>query len=745
MNIEETIFNSQPANLQTEYKEDNIIHLEDRDHIRLRPGMYIGKLGDGSHSDDGIYVLIKEVIDNSIDEFRMGAGKQIDIEVRSHQPTHVNNAAFQYAFKGLNAGFEGDYSSVEMSEKQLQPDERDGLLGNFEDGLMKGESSELRSSPITPSEAADANGMQPLSNANEMQVTSEAAAVKYDVSVRDYGRGIPLGKIIEAVSILNTGAKYDTKVFKKSVGLNGVGIKAVNALSSRFAVQSFRDEMTRRVEFERGSMVTDTGLMPIKQWMEENQLTVPPKRGTLVEFTPDGGKGLFENYAFRMEFIETMLRNYSYLNTGLTLTLNGITFASKRGLYDLLVENMTTDPLYPIIHLKGEDIEVALTHTNQPGEEYFSFVNGQHTIQGGTHQSAFREAVGRTIKDFYNKNLDLSDIRNGLVAAIAINVVEPVFESQTKVKLGSRDMTPDGVTIYKYVGDFIKNQLDNYLHRQPEITDVLLHKILDSEKERKAIAGATKAARERAKKNLLNNPKLRDCQIHYNDAKIVHSSKDSNDDLREESAIFITEGLSASGSITKSRDVRTQAVFSLRGKPLNSFGLNKSVVYENEEFNCLQSALNIENGLDDLRYNKVIIATDADVDGMHIRLLMLTFFLQFFPDLVKKGHVYILQTPLFRVKNKQITHYCYSDEERLKAIAQTKNPEITRFKGLGEISPDEFKGFIGKNIRLDQVILRKEDAVNELLAYYMGKNSTERQNFIINNLVIEEDLVSASE
>ena len=620
-----------------EYNEENIVHLDDREHIRRRPGMYIGKLGDGSHSDDGIYVLIKETIDNSIDEFRMGEGKVIEVSI-----------------------------------------------------------SEGR------------------------------------VRVRDYGRGIPLGKLVEAVSILNTGGKYDSKAFKKSVGLNGVGTKAVNALSMDFSVQSFREGKTRRAEFRQGHLVSDTDVI---------NYTGPEKRGTIVEFTPDNSKGLFENYHFRDEYIETMLRNYAYLNSGLTLVYNGQKFISKNGLFDLLTENMTVNPLYPIIHIVGEDIEIALTHTDQPNDEYYSFVNGQHTIQGGTHQAAYREAIGRTIKEFYsNKNLELADIRNGVVGAIAINVEEPVFESQTKVKLGSKDMSPTGgLSVNKFVGDFVKQQLDNYLHKHPEVTDVMLQKILDSEKERKAIAGVTKAARERAKKNLVNNPKLRDCQIHYNDPKPVKSSKDTNDDLRQESAIFITEGLSASGSITKSRDVRTQAVFSLRGKPLNSYGLSKTVVYENEEFNCLQSALNIEDGLDELRYNKVIIATDADVDGMHIRLLMLTFFLQFFPDLVKKGHVYILQTPLFRVKNKQTTKYCYSDEEREKAIKSIKNPEITRFKGLGEISPDEFKEFIGEGIRLDQVMLRKEDSVSQLLSFYMGKNTNDRQNFIIENLRIEED------
>ena len=629
------------------YNDDNIVHLDDREHIRRRPGMYIGKLGDGKHDDDGIYVLIKETIDNSIDEFRMNEGKVIEVSVRPYT------------------------------------DER-GYMGEV-------------------------------------------------VRVRDYGRGIPLGKMVEAVSLLNTGGKYDTKAFKKSVGLNGVGTKAVNALSWKFVVQSFRDGKTRRAEFKQGHLVSDTDI----QDYNGNE-----KRGTCIEFVPDNSKGLFENYRFRDEFIETMMRNYAYLNTGLTLVYNGKKYVSKNGLFDLLTDNMTVEPLYPIIHLKGEDIEIALTHTNQSGEEYHSFVNGQHTIQGGTHQVAFREAIARTIKEFFSKNQEYSDIRNGVVGAIAINVSEPVFESQTKVKLGSKDMSPEGgLSVNKFVGDFIKQQLDNHLHKNPELVEVMLQKIQESEKERKAIAGVTTAARERAKKNLLNNPKLRDCQVHYNDAKPTKSAKDADDDLRQESSIFITEGLSASGSITKSRDVRTQAVFSLRGKPLNSFGLSKSVVYENEEFNCLQSALNIEDGLDELRYNKVIIATDADVDGMHIRLLMLTFFLQFFPDLVKKGHVYILQTPLFRVKNKKETRYCYSEEERLKAIDDLKpNPEITRFKGLGEISPDEFKGFIGTGIRLDQVTLRKEDAVKDLLNFYMGKNTTERQNFIINNLVVEEDV-----
>ncbi|MCI7556442.1 MAG: type IIA DNA topoisomerase subunit B [Bacteroidales bacterium] len=624
------------------YNDDNIIHLDDREHIRRRPGMYIGKLGDGRQEDDGIYVLIKETVDNSIDEFRMKEGKVIEVSVECDVP----------------------------------------------------------------------NGR---------------------VKVRDYGRGIPLGKMVEAVSILNTGGKYDTKAFKKSVGLNGVGTKAVNALSEHFVVQSFRDDgMTRRAEFHQGHLVSDSGIIPN---------TEGAARGTYIEFQPDASKGLFENYQFRSEYIETLLRNYSYLNTGLTIKYNGMKFHSKDGLMDLLRENMTAEPLYPIIHLQGEDIEITLTHTDQTGEEYHSFVNGQHTTLGGTHQTAYREALGKTIKEFFQKNMELSDIRNGIVAAIAINVEEPTFESQTKVKLGSKDMSlaEDAISVNKFVNDFVKRELDNYLHKEPETVQKMLQKIQDSEKERKAIAGVTKLARERAKKNLLNNPKLRDCRVHLNDAKPQYASKGSEVDLRYESAIFITEGLSASGSITKSRDVNTQAVFSLRGKPLNSYGLTKKVVYENEEFNCLQSALNIEEGLDELRYNKVIIATDADVDGMHIRLLMLTFFLQFFPELVKKGHVYILQTPLFRVKNKQEIRYCYSEEERVKAIAEVKNPEITRFKGLGEIDPSEFSGFIGKDIRLDQVSLRKEDSVSGLLNFYMGKNTAERQQFIIENLVIEQD------
>ncbi len=621
-----------------EYTDDNVRHLEDVEHIRLRPGMYIGKLGDGSHSDDGIYVLIKETVDNSIDEFRMNAGKVIDVTVREGK-----------------------------------------------------------------------------------------------VRVRDYGRGIPLGKLVEVVSLLNTGAKYDSKAFKKSVGLNGVGLKAVNALSWKFAAEAFRDGQHRRVEFKQGKLLSDTGIQPT----ENSEQT-----GTLIEFEPDGSHGLFENYAFRDEYIETMMRNYAYLNTGLTLRYNGQKFFSKNGLLDLLNENMTVDPLYPIIHLSGEDIEIALTHTDQNNDEYYSFVNGQHTIQGGTHQTAYREAVGRTIKEFFSKNMELSDVRNGLVGAIAINIEEPVFESQTKVKLGSRDISPQegSISVNKFINDFVSHELDNYLHKHPEITEVMLQKIQESEKERKAIQGVTKLAKERAKKNNLNNPKLRDCRIHLNDSKPVYLNKQSTDDLRDESAIFITEGLSASGSITKSRNVNTQAVFSLRGKPLNTFGLTKEIVYKNEEFYCLQSALNIEDGLDGLRYNKVIIATDADDDGMHIRLLMLCFFLQFFPDLVKKGHVYILQTPLFRVRNKKAVRYCYSEEERLRAIEELKpSPEITRFKGLGEISPDEFKDFIGSEIRLDQVHLRKEDSARELLQFYMGENTANRQTFIIDNLVVEED------
>lgn len=678
-------------NNPVEYTDDNIRHLSDMEHVRTRPGMYIGKLGDGSHPEDGIYVLLKEVIDNSIDEFKMQSGKKIEIRI----------------------------------EENLR------------------------------------------------------------VSVRDYGRGIPQGKLVEAVSVLNTGGKYDSKAFKKSVGLNGVGVKAVNALSSNFEVRSYRDGKVRCATFTKGELITDH----TEDTEEEN--------GTYIFFEPDNT--LFLNYTFRPEFIETMLRNYTYLNTGLAIIYNGQRILSRNGLVDLLNDNMTATGLYPIVHLKGEDIEIAFTHTGQYGEEYYSFVNGQHTTQGGTHQSAFKEHIARTIKEFYNKNQDYTDIRNGLVAAIAVNVEEPMFESQTKIKLGSTNMSPGGVTVNKFVGDFVKQEVDNFLHKHADVAEIMLQKIQDSEKERKAIAGVTKLARERAKKANLHNRKLRDCRIHLNDVK--------GKGLEEESCIFITEGDSASGSITKSRDVNTQAVFSLRGKPLNSFGLTKKVVYENEEFNLLQAALNIEDGIEGLRYNKVIVATDADVDGMHIRLLMITFFLQFFPELIKKGHVYILQTPLFRVRAKKsklkkakldalleevkarkkeaelnaklakrtdddpqdaeepeeettddsqesgkkpmrnlsvtkdyIIQYCYSDEERLQAIDDLgPDPEITRFKGLGEISPEEFINFIGPDIRLDQVTLNKGDQVAKMLEYYMGKNTMDRQNFIIDNLVIEED------
>ena len=610
-------------NSEFEYGSDAIKTLDWKEHIRRRPGMYIGKLGDGSHADDGIYVLLKEVLDNALDEHMMGFGKQIVVEI----------------------------------------------------------SSEV-------------------------------------VSVRDYGRGIPLDKVKDVSSKMNTGGKYDSKAFKKSVGLNGVGIKAVNALSSSFFRQSYRDGMSNSVSYACGEVVSESGLMPTDE-----------PNGTLVQFSPDGT--IFKNYAYREELIEPLLKNYVFLNTGLTILLNGRKFHSRNGLVDLLNEYMTTEPLYPIIHLSGADIEVVITHSNQYGEEYYSFVNGQHTTQGGTHLTAFREAATRTIKEFYAKNFEYTDIRNGMVAAISIKVEEPVFESQTKTKLGSKDVGPEGPTIAKFIGDFLKKELDNYLHKNGEVADVMLKKILASEKERKAIAGVTKLARERAKKANLNNRKLRDCRIHYNDTK---------GDRQDESCIFITEGDSASGSITKIRNVETQAVFSLRGKPLNTYGLTQKVVYENEEFNLLQAALNIEDGIEGLRYNKVIIATDADVDGMHIRLLMITFLLQFFPDLIKKGHVYILQTPLFRVRNKKETHYCYTDEERLAAIKKCgANPEVTRFKGLGEISPDEFRQFIGPDMRLDRVSLRKEDLVKDLLEFYMGKNTMERQNFIIQNLVIEDD------
>jgi topoisomerase-4 subunit B len=587
--------------------------------------MYIGKLGDGSQQDDGIYILLKETLDNSIDEYMMGFGKKIDISLEDKQ-----------------------------------------------------------------------------------------------VKVRDFGRGIPLGKLVDVVSKMNTGAKYDSSVFKKSVGLNGVGIKAVNALSSKFIIRTFRENQEKKIEFSEGNI--------IKEFEITN--TVEPN-GTEVSFTPD--ETLFTDFKFESEYIETMLRNYSYLNAGLKINYNGITYLSKNGLLDLLNENMSSSAVYPIIHLKGEDIEIALTHGNQYGEEYYSFVNGQHTSQGGTHLMAFREAVAKTIRDFYKKDFDVSDIRTSIIAAISIKVEEPVFESQTKTKLGSKNMTPDGVSVRNFIMDYVTKELDNFLHKNPETTKLLLTKIQESEKERKAISGIKKLAKERAKKVSLHNKKLRDCNAHFN----------TDDKEREDSTIFITEGDSASGSITKSRDVNTQAVFSLRGKPLNTFGLTKKIVYENEEFNLLQAALNIEEGIENIRYNKVIIATDADVDGMHIRLLLITFFLNFFPDLIKNRHLYILQTPLFRVRNKQKTIYCYSDDEKLSAINELgKNPEITRFKGLGEISPDEFKHFIGKDIRLEQVILKKEDLVSEMLEFYMGKNTSTRQDFIIENLQIEEDILA---
>lgn len=610
--------------IAAEYGSDAIRTLDWKEHIRRRPGMYIGKLGDGIHAEDGIYVLLKEVMDNAIDEYMMGFGKQIEITIK-----------------------EGT------------------------------------------------------------------------VSVRDFGRGIPLDKVNDVASKMNTGAKYDSKAFKKSVGLNGVGIKAVNALSSDFFIEAYRDGKSKPSLFSAGNILQDKAISDSEE-----------ANGTLVRFTPDNA--IFKDYVYRDEFVINLIKNYTFLNSGLSIYYNGKKYYSKNGLVDLLNDNLTVDALYPIIHLKGEDIEIVITHSNQYGEEYYSFVNGQHTTQGGTHLSAFREAVSRTIKEFYNKNFDYADIRSGMVAAVSVKVEEPVFESQTKTKLGSKDMSPDGISVGKFIGDFLKRELDNYMHKHGETADTMLKKILDSEKERKAIAGVTKLARERAKKANLHNKKLRDCRIHLSDAK---------GDKREESSIFITEGDSASGSITKSRDVETQAVFSLRGKPLNTYGLTRKIVYENEEFNLLQAALNIEDGLDNLRYNKVIIATDADVDGMHIRLLLITFFLQFFPDLIKKGHVYILQTPLFRVRNKKETFYCYNEEERLEAVKKTGvNPEITRFKGLGEISPNEFKNFIGPDIRLDPVTLKKEDLVKELLEFYMGKNTMERQNFIIANLVVEEDV-----
>jgi topoisomerase-4 subunit B len=608
------------------YTEEHIKTLEWREHIRLRPGMYIGKLGDGSSQDDGIYVMLKEVMDNSVDEYMMGFGKKIDVSITDKE-----------------------------------------------------------------------------------------------VKVRDYGRGIPLGKVLDAVARMNTGAKYDSKAFKKSVGLNGVGVKAVNALSSRFVIRSIRDGQVKTIEFDHGNTIKDEPLKPVN---EEN--------GTEVIFHPDSG--MFGNFHFISEYVDTMLKNYVYLNAGLVINFNGNKFISKNGLVDLLSENMSKEGLYPIIHLKGEDIEVAFTHGYQYGEEYYSFVNGQNTTQGGTHLLAFKEALVRTFRDFYKKEYDPADIRSSIIAAISIKVEEPIFESQTKTKLGSKDMGPNGPSVRNFIVEFIKKQLDDYLHKNPDPAGIILKKIQDSEKERKAISSIQKLARDRAKKVSLHNKKLRDCRIHFN----------TGDADKLDSTIFITEGDSASGSITKSRNVETQAVFSLRGKPLNSFGLTKKIVYENEEFNLLQAALNIEDGIENLRYNNVVIATDADVDGMHIRLLLLTFFLQFFTDLVRKGHVYILQTPLFRVRNKKETRYCYSDEERQKAIDQLgPNPEITRFKGLGEISPDEFKHFIGKSIRLEPVRMKKNDSVNGFLEFYMGKNTQERQDFIIENLRVEEDIVES--
>lgn len=604
------------------YSEKDIQTLEWNTHIRKRPGMYIGKLGDGSSPDDGIYVLLKEVLDNSIDEYAMGFGKRIDIK-------------------------------IEESE----------------------------------------------------------------VSVRDHGRGIPLGKLVDVVSKMNTGAKYDSKAFKKSVGLNGVGIKAVNALSSAFFIQAFRDGKTVKANFSEGNIIG------------QEDGSSSESSGTKVVFVPD--ESVFGKYTYNMDYVEAMLKNYVYLNAGLTIVFNGTSYISKNGLLDLLNENLSEDPLYAPIHLKGEDIEIAITHGSGYGENYYSFVNGQHTTQGGTHLAAFREAIGRTVREFYKKDFDSKDVCMSIFAAVSVKVEEPVFESQTKTKLGSRDMSPGGQSVRNFINDFVKKELDNYLHKHPDMAEVLLKKIVESEKERKAISGIQKLARERAKKANLHNKKLRDCRVHYSDKH----------DLAEHSTLFITEGDSASGSITKSRDVSTQAVFSLRGKPLNTYGMTKRVVYENEEFNLLQAALNIEESLDDLRYNKVVIATDADVDGMHIRLLLLTFFLQFFPDLVRQKHLYILQTPLFRVRNKKETIYCYTDEERIAAIDKlSPNPEITRFKGLGEISPDEFRGFIGENIRLDSVRLSKDDIISDLLEFYMGKNTMDRQQFIINNLRVEEGL-----
>jgi topoisomerase-4 subunit B len=609
-----------------QYTEDNIRSLDWKEHIRLRPGMYIGKLGDGSAVDDGIYILVKEVVDNCIDEFVMGNGKRVDIKVK--------------------------------------------------DGK---------------------------------------------VTVRDYGRGIPLGKIIDCVSQINTGGKYDSKAFKKSVGLNGVGTKAVNALSNHFMVYAVRDGQKKQAAFVRGELVEE---LPVSQTDEQN--------GTYVEFIPD--ESIFKKFAFRTAYLEKMMWNYCYLNRGLAMYFNGTKFQSKDGLKDLLDNNMDGDPLYPIIHLEGDDIEVAFTHGKTYGEDYYSFVNGQHTTQGGTHQSAFRESVAKVIRDFYNKNYEPSDIRQSIVAAIAVKVIEPVFESQTKTKLGSLEIEPGGKSMRAFVNDFLKEALDNYLHRNPDIAETIEKKIKQSERERKELSGIRKLARDRAKKASLHNKKLRDCRLHLTDLKA---------ERREETTLFITEGDSASGSITKSRDVNTQAVFSLRGKPLNCFGLTKKIVYENEEFNLIQAALDIEEDMDNLRYNKIVIATDADVDGMHIRMLLLTFFLQFFPDLVKRNHVYVLQTPLFRVRNKKKTIYCYSEEERRNAIEELgKNPEITRFKGLGEISPDEFKHFIGEDIRLEPVLLTKDASIDSILSYFMGKNTQERQDFIIDNLRVEKDIAN---
>jgi len=608
------------------YSEDSIRSLDWKEHIRLRPGMYIGKLGDGSAYDDGVYVLLKEIVDNSIDEFVMGAGRTIDITVSDHK-----------------------------------------------------------------------------------------------VSIRDYGRGIPLGKVIDCVSKINTGGKYDSKAFQKSVGLNGVGTKAVNALSGSFTVQSYRDGKTKKAEFSQGELMTDNPEVETTQ-----------RNGTAIVFIPD--EGIFRNYRYIPEFIENMIWNYVFLNAGLTINFNGQKFFSERGLYDLLARNSDAEAnRYPIIHLKGEDIEIAMTHGQQYGEEYYSFVNGQHTTQGGTHQQAFREALVKTVREYYKKEYDSSDIRASVVAAVSIRVQEPVFESQTKTKLGSLNIGPDGPTVRTFVNDFVKKELDDYLHKHPEVADALLKRILQSERERKDIAGIKKLANERAKKASLHNRKLRDCKWHLDDEKL-------SEEDRKKTTLFITEGDSASGSITKAREVRTQAVFSLKGKPLNAYGLTKKVVYENEEFNLLQHALNIEDGLENLRYNNIVVATDADVDGMHIRLLLMTFFLQFFPDLVKTGHVFILQTPLFRVRNKKETIYCYSDEERVLAIDKLgSKPEITRFKGLGEISPDEFENFIGADIRLDPVILQGETKIKNLLEYYMGKNTMDRQQHIVQNLRVEKD------